>query len=225
MSPNKLSEEAFRLLRTVQSLLNTREPDLTARLHSGGSSPVHRGADASSTSSTVSATLDSDATSSDNFQSQDTVVHVGARPELQAAFGGNCSPIPGLPPAHLKDATMSLGRRRRRRTIDVFAGDGSPPQLSTSSADDESGFSSLNSFHDATAPTSRSSHCQEVGVKHMRSQCDVIHEEKRGSFQEVGLPVRGEENCKIHRRWSTTPADNMKQRSGSLGNVIRVLWV
>lgn len=29
--PEKLSQEAFRLLRTIQSLLNTREPDL-ARL-------------------------------------------------------------------------------------------------------------------------------------------------------------------------------------------------
>lgn len=199
---------------------------MTSRLHSGGSSPVQGTADASSASSTVSAALDSDVTSSDNFQSQDTVVHIGTRPELQAAFGGNCSPIPGLPAAHLKDATMSLGRRRRRRTIDVFAGDGSPPQLSTSSADDESGFSSLNSFHDNGAPSTRNNHCQEVGVKHMRSQCDVIHEEKRGSFQEIGLPLRGEENCKIHRRWSSTQADNIKPRNGSLNNnVIRVLWV
>lgn len=35
--PEKLSQEAFRLLRTVQSLLNTREPDLAHRLSGSGS--------------------------------------------------------------------------------------------------------------------------------------------------------------------------------------------
>ena len=34
--PEKLSQEAFRLLRTVQSLLNTREPDLAHRLSGSG---------------------------------------------------------------------------------------------------------------------------------------------------------------------------------------------
>jgi len=197
----------------VQSLLNTTEPDLSSRLNTPHSSPL-------AGVSSASSVLDSDSTS-DNFQSQDTVVHVGTSPELEAAFGGNCGPIPGLAAAHIKDATMSLGRRRRRRTVDVCAGDGSPPHLSTSgSADDESGFSSLNSYHE---PPSRINQCQEIGVKHMRNQCNVIHEEKRGSYQEVGLPVRLDENCKIHRRWSSTPADQLKK--AAVNNVVRVLWV
>lgn len=239
ITPSKLSEEAFRLLRTVQSLLNTREPDLSSRLSGVCSSPQNP-ADVSSASSTVSAALDSD--NSDHFQSQETLRNRTPIPPnqdkdmLQSAFGGECSPIPGLSAAHLRDATMSLGRRRRYRTAErnsFSEAKGSPPQLSISSADDESGFSSLNSFQEIGVPFSNTLPKTFGQDTNKKNSCQIIPEDHRGengNLEEIGLPRYDENNCKIHRRWSSTPVDNQigKLRSPSLctnGDVIRVLWV
>lgn len=250
------------MLRTVQSLLNTREPDLSSRLSNGigavCSSPQNP-AEISSASSTVSAALDSD--NSDNFQSQETLRNRTPIPpnsdkdvSLQSAFGGECSPIPGLSAAHLRDATMSLGRRRRYRTTDRNSfsdAKNSPPQLSISSADDESGFSSLNSFQEIGVPVSAYNnnsnnnnhhhhhhHHQQKSFsqdssKTGKNNCQIIpedHKGENGNLEEIGLPRVEENNCKIHRRWSSTPVDNHigKIRPPSLctnGDVIRVLWV
>ncbi|KAL0280006.1 UNVERIFIED_CONTAM: hypothetical protein PYX00_001434 [Menopon gallinae] len=206
LTPSKLSEEAFRLLRTVQSLLNTREPDLSSRLSNGlgtaCSSPGHA-AEVSSASSTVSAALDSD--NSDNFQSQETLRN---RTPIQDPFGEEQS----------RPGTRSRGR---------FDEKNSPPQLSISSADDESGFSSLNSFQEIGLPVCNSTANGLPKAGHYQKN-GQSHPDEGINLQEVGLPTLDEVSCKIHRRWSSTPADNIsKIRTPVLANgeVLRVLWV
>lgn len=196
ITPSKLSEEAYRLLRTVKSLLNTREPDLSSRLSTTCSSPANI-ADVSSASSTVSAALDSD--NSDHFQGKET------REALRS----------GTP---IKDSA-----ERRRSSVHEVEGKGSPPQLSLSSADDESGFSSLNSFQEIGVPLANStfSHPKRASLE-LRG--------KKENYQEIGLPKVDDTSCKVHRRWSSTPVEShlTKLRPASLytnGDVLRVLWV
>ncbi|KAK6627104.1 hypothetical protein RUM44_009581 [Polyplax serrata] len=186
LTPSKLSEEAFRLLRTVKSLLNTREPDLTSRLNTASttcSSPANI-ADVSSASSTVSATLESE--NSDRFQTRETYL------------------VP-----RGKDTSSQQEKHEESETK------GSPHQLSIgSSADDESGFSSLSSFHDVVSNSTYHHHKHKL----------------ENTYPEVGLPRVNETGCKVHRRWSSTPVDGHlpKLRPASLctnGEPIEVLWV
>ena len=75
------------------------------------------------------------------------------------------------------------------------------PQLSVGSTEDESGFSSMSSFH-------------EVGLPEMTNGSNGA-----GSFHELGLPIV--ETQQRHRRWSSTPVEhNYPQREA-----LRVLWV
>lgn len=75
------------------------------------------------------------------------------------------------------------------------AGNSSTPQLSVGSTEDESGFSSMSSFH-------------EVGLPEIRS------------YPEVGLPIVESG----HRRWSSTPVSSNSSYCAP-GESIRVLWV
>uniref|UniRef100_A0A1B6IRX9 Uncharacterized protein n=1 Tax=Homalodisca liturata TaxID=320908 RepID=A0A1B6IRX9_9HEMI len=140
--PEKLSQEAFRLLRTVQSLLGTREPDLAHRL----------------TPAPTPTPL------SDSDSSRDTTWCVGS-----------CS---SLLPHLCSNQRKSLDASSCSSRVEGEGEGGNPstPQLSVGSAEDESGFSSMSSFH-------------EVGLPEIRS------------YPEVGLPLVEPS----HRRWSSTP--------------------
>ncbi|XP_031781913.1 flocculation protein FLO11 isoform X2 [Nasonia vitripennis] len=78
------------------------------------------------------------------------------------------------------------------------------PAASVSSAEDESGFSSMSSF-------------QEVGLPHVVANLSPI---KGGCHTEVGLPEVPIEKTR-HRRWSSTPAEFQalfKRHSGSFAS-------
>mgnify|MGYP006952287608 CR=1 FL=1 len=177
---SKLSEEAFRLLRTVKSLLSTREPDLTSRLNNGGGASMTTAtggggggggtttttcspspsniADVSSASSTISATLESD--TSENYRMRDA-----NNPMLEISSSSSSTPPPPPPlpppqPQQLQQSSTRCNGRRRRSSRDDITKGSSPPQMSiiSSSADDESGFSSLNSFQEIGIPIANSTY-------------------------------------------------------------------
>lgn len=176
--PEKLSQEAFRLLRTVQSLLGTREPDLTHRL-----TPVN-------------------SICSDLPDSRDSTWCVGSCSSLLQT---SCTGV-----RKSLDTSSCSSRATTQCTGDEGevdcegetsrGGNPSTPQLSVGSTEDESGFSSMSSFH-------------EVGLPEVRT------------YPEVGLPIVEP----AHRRWSSTPVENRNYSSNTSfcppSESIRVLWV
>ncbi|KAL1131097.1 hypothetical protein AAG570_012334 [Ranatra chinensis] len=157
VAPERLSQEAFRLLRTIQSLLGTREPDL-ARVSSSDNETVERRM-------------------------------------------GSCSSL----------LQSSSSREPEEPSSSPKVGGPATPQLSVGSAEDESGFSSMSSFHEVGLPGNSTNNSSDVGTS--------------GSFHELGLPVvDSPSGGHRHRRWSSTPVDRhstgYQQR-----DALRVLWV
>ncbi|PNF27329.1 hypothetical protein B7P43_G02762 [Cryptotermes secundus] len=287
--PEKLSQEAFRLLRTAQSLLNTREPDLVQRLYpeierdtvpdhdssnshrSSLSSPIH-GPDehldtgtfpSSSNRKPESISLSAGSCNSLQRQSLDTSsLHSASNTNnssltsgLESAFAGGCST---MSPTY----TSSLGRPRKCKasTLPVlesgYMTQGSVnssrpvPQLSVSSTEDESGFSSMNSFQEVGLPLINESPTS-VYAKHPSSCNDTRYHPSTENltsqpasycgptYQELGLPVVDipSNNCNkkgatpTHRRWSSSPAETISHYSKNsasfigAGEALRVLWV
>jgi hypothetical protein len=158
--------------------------------------------------------------------------------------------------------TSSLGRPRKCKasTLPVlesgFVIQGSmnssqpAPQLSVSSTEDESGFSSMNSFQEAGLPLTNPSPTSSYS-KHPSSHYDTqYHPSTENSasqsasycgpkYQELGLPVvdippnKYNKNCTTptHKRWSSSPAETLSHYSKTnasfcgAGETLRVLWV
>ncbi|XP_075229624.1 uncharacterized protein LOC142329158 isoform X2 [Lycorma delicatula] len=172
----KLSQEAFRMLRTVQSLLGTREPDLAHRL-TPTPTPV-----ISSASETLndSGSERRDSTSVGSCSSLLQSSCGGIRKSIDASSINSCSS---------RATTQCTGDENEVKPSSMT------PQLT----EDESGFSSMSSFH-------------EVGLPECRT------------YPEVGLPIVDHN----HRRWSSTPVDSQYHSTGTFctpGETIRVLWV
>jgi len=174
---------------------------------------------------------------------------------LESAFAGGCRTTS---PSY----TSSLGRPRKCKTPSPpVLGSGymtrgtinsSPPapQLSVSSTEDESGFSSMNSFQEVglplIGPSSTTAYSKQPS-SHNETQYQPITENSTNQptvyggsgFQELGLPVVDiphSGNNKIgstptHRRWSSSPAEAVSHSSKNsalfcgAGETLRVLWV
>ncbi|PSN46268.1 hypothetical protein C0J52_16643 [Blattella germanica] len=265
--PEKLSQEAFRLLRTAQSLLNTREPDLAQRLCPGlepetvpdNSSSSHRSSLASSLpgheeetlpcnnsqkreplslttascNSLLRQSLDNTSLRSLNYNNNNSSLTSG----LESAFAGGCrttSPIynssSNCPP---KSKTPSPPVPETNYQIRS-----SPP---VSSTEDESGFSSMNSFQEVGLPlvspsptpsySISSTHSKQTNsypethfpshnTSHLESSTVQSSSYSPSGFHEVGLPIvenppnsnRGNMTPN-HRRWSSSPAPALTQYS------------
>nr|CAD7428287.1 unnamed protein product [Timema monikensis] len=149
---------------------------------------------------------------------------------LEASFSGCIQFSPNY--------TASLGRHRKIRVPNSttteteyypYSGsngcDGDKPpekQLSISSNEDESGFSSMSSF-------------QEVGLPIVNIS-PPISPEGKANYPEIGLPLvehppAPDGNNANHRRWSSSPVDTHSQfhkRLGTFtpsGEKLKVLWV
>ncbi|XP_046997128.1 uncharacterized protein LOC124612777 [Schistocerca americana] len=245
VTPAKLAEEAFRLLRIVQSLMNTNEPDLAQSLN--GSLPgsqrssltasdelpasFHRRlnvgevpkfpAPRNCSSFLHSASVD-DRNSPDvsSIHSSSSKMTDGADFEggcltsgLEAGFAGSI--------ASTKDTTtcsnISISKKHCNGCSNHITEASSAsyelvnqvkPQAHQLS-EDESGFSSMNSF-------------QDVGLPMMPPS------KLEGSFQEVGLPVVEEtEIIHKHRRWSSSPVQSAYSAQSVTfpSETFHVLWV
>ncbi|KAJ9574865.1 hypothetical protein L9F63_007960, partial [Diploptera punctata] len=171
--PEKLSQEAFRLLRTVQSLLNTREPDLAQRLsldttdHESNSShrssiasfnpvqedesisnPKREPLSLSSTScnSLLKQSLETSSLRSVAYNNNNSSLTSG----LESAFAGGlrtASPVFNSPVTRPKKCKTPVPDSSYHQPVQESRS--SPP---VSSTEDESGFSSMNSFQEVGLP-------------------------------------------------------------------------
>lgn len=236
---DRLSQEAFRLLRTVQSLLATREPDLArvsepedCRL-SGSPPPLPNFAATcnSVTGIAASTTTTTTTTTTGNEKSENVnCLLPGARRSLDATSihsSGSSSKTtetteedePGLldrefPPA-LQSSTPNRKSNKNSSSEPEPRFKPKPP-ASVSSAEDESGFSSMSSFQDVGLPPAPSP--------------------VKGCHTEIGLPDVPAPKVR-HRRWSSTPAAeiqallNARAHNSSFANpnppseALKVLWV
>lgn len=287
--PEKLSQEAFRLLRTAQSLLNTREPDLVQRLYpeierervpehdcsnshrSSLSSPIHapdehldtvafqsssnRKSESISLSAGSCNSLLQHSLDASSLHSTSNTNNSSLTSGLESAFAGGCST---MSPTY----TSSLGRPQKCKasTLPVLDSgymiQGSinssrpVPQLSVSSTEDESGFSSMNSFQEVGLPLINPSTTSSYS-KQPSSYNDIQYHPSTENltnqpasycgpmYQELGLPVvdipsnNSNKNgtTPTHRRWSSSPAETISHYSKNsasfcgAGEALRVLWV
>lgn len=174
---------------------------------------------------------------------------------LESAFAGGCS---AMSPTYT--SSLSRPRKFKASTLPVlepgYMIQGSinssrpVPQLSVSSTEDESGFSSMNSFQEVGLPLINPSPTSSYS-KHTSSyndtQCHPSTENLTSQpasycgpkYQELGLPIVDipSNNCNkngvtpTHRRWSSSPAETISHYSKNsasfcgAGEALRVLWV
>ncbi|KAJ8919895.1 hypothetical protein NQ315_006424 [Exocentrus adspersus] len=252
--PDKLAKEAFRLLRTAQSLLNTREPDLAQ----------------------VNAQPENDI----EFLAQLAKEFPTPEPKPPRTTAFSLSPKLILPENEVKISTafnrklsLQLSEVRRKslfRNVDSARGSvaesdneflndfgnakakseksSSPATGSISSVEDESGFSSMNSFQEVGLPLVNSTMTDEVCTKNalLRSML-----QNSGTYTSLNSsdqyspdntvvsgtsPKQAEQKKTVndfklwqkpspslvspqHKRWSSTPSEEVGTRS------LKVLWV
>ncbi|XP_073973032.1 uncharacterized protein isoform X2 [Rhodnius prolixus] len=200
ISPERLSQDAFRLLRTIQSLLGTREPDL-ARV----SEQAHR-RDSTSMGSCSSLVVP-------GVSGCET-----AESDAKSSTGSTSSASGVTPSGSTSNGTGLI-----------------TPQPSVSgSTEDESGFSSMSSFHEVTtnhtignngigntnngSSGGGSNNMSATATAAGSSNCSNGTIGSGGSHHELGLPLVSPEHQTRHRRWSSTPVD------AGYAQPLRVLW-
>lgn len=234
-SPEKLSQEAFRLLRTAQSLLNTREPDL-----------AHISAEKGEDDDFIEQ-LAKEFPPLEVSHQKATSLFLSPKlltPEkdIKQAFNRkfslplNCSE---LRRSSLLRETLKLPKSSDSIRDSITESDNgilppmygevcrtekytSPPIGSISSAEDESGFSSMNSFQEIGLPIVNT---EEVTVK----ATPVLHAVTSNSEQ-IRIPstnLKISDDIKLwqkpltyHQRRNSSPLEAPKQKS-----TLKVLWV
>ncbi|KAK5643054.1 hypothetical protein RI129_009221 [Pyrocoelia pectoralis] len=219
--PEKLSQEAFRLLRTAQSLLNTTAPDL-AQLNNDTSEDIkfleqlakefprvqengtHRPASRCSSSLQICAP-DKEIRISTAFNRK-----LSLRQNLMSKR--NSFHLEMLPSSTLNDDSRNS---QKSFTIDnknrKFKLESSPPMSSVSSAEDESGFSSMNSFQELGIPLINSTVAEEV-----KEPCTNTSVSSKTDYELWQTPD-SKPIPTNHKRWNSTPTDTDKP--------LKVLWV
>lgn len=220
--PDKLSQEAFRLLRTAQSLLNTREPDL--------------------------AHVTENETKDTEFLTQIAKEFPSRHPQRTTSFN-YCPQLTNLSERDVRISTalnrkLSLQRTpslryeskkydnnndnyeiEKRASITSIKRhlDEKNTTGSVSSAEDESGFSSMNSFQEVGLPIMNSTVNEDtlgdLSIESSDSNITQINMESNKNLDkskliwnrnDFSLPIN-------HRRWSSTPVDVQTD--------LKVLWV
>lgn len=246
LEPEKLAKEAFRLLRTVQNLMNTHEPSL---LHfDAQSNPIKSESESSSSGSTSSNAAgfirkinSRESRLSMRSSTDESSVHSSSG---DAASTKNetdedmCIPVPPpssssvLPPQPTPHPAPPSNQHQHQPKEPSSS---APP--TTVTIDDESGFSSMNSFQDiglplvnstmrSTSASSDSSSSSTGGENGAGNECNNA-ESNSSSIQEktvinvkdkIGIPRIA------HRRWDSAPVTTARlQLSADVSS--QVLWV
>ncbi|XP_015125118.1 uncharacterized protein LOC107046907 [Diachasma alloeum] len=212
----KLSQEAFRLMRTVESLLAMRHPDLAITSSSSFSSTFSSASSSSCASSTHEHTIDDDNNNisltqfhNDIKGANSTLISDGSFIEEELSFrslnstflNAECkpiekkedkkkSPLSSISRQLFKQTGSSTPNSKAKRPVkeDRRTALKDDKTNNINMADDESGFSSMNSFQDVGLP--------------MTTVLSPI----KGCHTEIGLP-RVPRDKTNHRRWSSTPVE------------------
>lgn len=246
ISPDKLSQEAFRLLRTAQSLLNTREPDL-AHILLDISNPKDK--EFLSQLAKEFPSRPQPPHTPKNCKNPQRATSFSINPQLlnpsdreiriSTAFNRKLS-LQRTPSSEARRNIIDLvditdkSKRNSLCSISKTAekAPSSPKTGSVSSAEDESGFSSMNSFQEVGLPLLNSTVNEQSNTGDLSisvnssdsniTQIDALQEERHDSpskllwnrSSNLGLPAHSQ-----HRRWSSTPVER-PQNDG-----FKVLWV
>ncbi|XP_018324726.1 uncharacterized protein LOC108736696 isoform X2 [Agrilus planipennis] len=252
--PEKLSQEAFRLLRTAESLLNTREPDLvhlatitTNRSPSPATSAHHYDSSFSSPekhfqrppfaasspqlacsegslsrkavlrrqhalkcNSFHAETLSNKSSDSHDFDPKDFVFanEIRTNSSRRASISSQ------------RSSAINVKKRTEPETSVT------PPMSSVSSAEDESGFSSMNSFQELGIPVVS---YEEVGNKSKEALLrSMLHDnntrqnsnQKKPSQEDRKLWQTPDNSC-MHKRWNSSPVEGKVE----MNKPLKVLWV
>lgn len=267
--PEKLSQEAFRLLRTVQSLLNTREPDLSSTIEPppNATSP--------STSSPTPSDIDFLVQLAKEFPSQEPPpTHSYRTPNRTTSFSLSpklLTPEKDSPnnlhrfatafnrklSLQLSDSNcyspsnkhLNLMQQSSPRTsvadsdygllsstvLDEFKDpkakfkfepekSNSPPVSTVSSIEDESGFSSMNSFQEVGLPAAAP---EDPKMALLKSMLHTDEDDRRKTVMEDKKVGETAEELwqrpQVHKRWSSTPVDAISTANDK--QALKVLWV
>ncbi|KAJ8894705.1 hypothetical protein PR048_000012 [Dryococelus australis] len=256
VTAQNLSQEAYRLLRTVQSFLNTSEPNLAQntslsdtcfenqRTPSRNDSFTRLSPDADSLQRSMQdvslSRISPHITPVENLDSRNysATVAEGSFSSLRREHSRRHVPLHSTltvprdshldfelesPGGHLvvPHYTASLGRPKKLDSklvvsrAECYVSDTpSEKQLSLSSNEDESGFSSMSSF-------------QEVGLPPVPTSSTPSPEDVP-SYPQVGVPVfETGDFCANHRRWNSVPVDTHvhSQLAPVIPESVTVMWV
>lgn len=224
--PEKLSQEAFRLLRTAKSLINTEEPDITNQVNetqSNGEEDVEFMAQLAKEFPRIKE-------NSNRASLSYSICPKLIKPEeckISMAIKRNI-------PLHnnddlddtisLDNCIMSSTIREKlvENTIKEKIRDkikSSPPSSNAGSTEDESGFSSMNSYQEIGIPLNGIDDvkCKDLLIKKIHKKNDK--DDYVQSIDEIKLWQKPD--YPFHRRWSSTPVDVQTDQR----QTIKVLWV
>lgn len=228
--PDKLSQEAFRLLRTAQSLLNTREPDL-AHISDNKDQDFLSQLAKEFPSPSPSPSRPQRATSfSINPQlinpPPDHRISTALNRKLSLQRTPSCRKTndDDFPDANKRNSIASI-KSSSNKNMEISAE--KTTTGSVSSAEDESGFSSMNSFQEVGLPIVSSQldddgDLRDISVNSSDSNITQInvHESPRSLEKSKLIWKRSELVLPLnHRRWSSTPVDVVQN------DPLKVLWV
>ncbi|XP_063700296.1 serine-rich adhesin for platelets [Culicoides brevitarsis] len=228
-NPEKLSNEAYRLLRTLQNLMNTQEPLLlnpnTANamsleppqlLKATHDEPFSRKSQSRESRLSLRSSTD------DSVHSNATTTTTNSSSSLKTETDEEATPCMNIP-QHPPTSQTHLDRIK----------DGI-----LSSIDDESGFSSMNSFQEIGLPlvnstmrsiagsSSMSSNSSTSSTNETEMENTAIENNLRNSTliavnnqEKLGLPKVN------HRRWDSAPVANNRLQIANPEDSLRVLWV
>lgn len=226
VEPEKLTQEAYRLLRTVQNLLNTQEPILNAMHEPKYIADVdlfdRKTQSRESRLSIRSGTDDSMHSGSSKHETTDEDNTDRPSPEL---------PVPPPPQMHRHPcvATAASTTNSGATTMNDRIKEGHAHHL----IDDESGFSSMNSFQEIGLPlvnstmrspgSSAASTSSEASTE-MENTTKIENNKERTLVassqhrEKVGLPQVS------HRRWDSVPITSPRLQLAN-ESASQVLWV
>ncbi|CAH0547237.1 unnamed protein product [Brassicogethes aeneus] len=275
VSPEKLAQEAFRLLRTAQSLLNTREPDLAQM----NAEPEDDMDFLASLAKEFPPPLDNKPQRTTSFSLSPKLLLPEYEVKVSTALNRKLSlqlterrssitkPIRTIDSARgsfaenetaftsstihdfnkdLQNISFSSQKSEKYRCKESEKSN-SPPAGSISSVEDESGFSSMNSFQDVGVPLFNSTALDEVSTKNalLRSMLhnnsslsslepsslidctlvpnDTIEKSKdnrNANIEDIKLWQTPKTSTPAHNRWHSNPVEE-----GSRNSSLKVLWV
>lgn len=230
--PEKLSQEAFRLLRTAQSLLNTQEPKLATDTPDDLEFLTQLAREFPQTPDPKPQRTPSFSLSPKLLTPEkDTRIATAFNRKLSLQLNETRKTYKYSPRNSLIDAPLMSSTINDLKDDIILNSDklkeksNSPPAGSISSVEDESGFSSMNSFQEVGLPVVGDEvTAKNVLLKSMLHNVDefernVENSDKNGNIEDNVKLWQKPDNVS-HKRWSSTPVN-----CSSTNQSINVLWV
>ncbi|CAH1366742.1 unnamed protein product [Tenebrio molitor] len=249
--PEKLSQEAFRLLRTAQSLLSTQEPKLTSANDTPDdleflaqlarefppASDIKPQRTTSFSLSPKLLTPEKDTRIATAFNRQLSLQLNETRKTTYKYSHSRSTPRETLVETEFMSSTVNdLVKNHHISLISdkpKFKHDSeksnSPPAGSISSVEDESGFSSMNSFQDVGLPivgdevTAKNALLRSMlhnNVEHLNGFMRTVEASDKNDNIEDDVKLWQKPDHVSHKRWSSTPVN-----CSSTKQSMNVLWV